>query len=237
MRIGVLIGSTVLALLPACTERKSEPVSSSPPPAATTSKASQEKPAPTHDAGIAAPAVPPLLPGETPPTKGPNYFEPTEMASTGIATAYQSCLSSLERTDADLPTWKAVPYCSCIVDAWRANIHAAGSPDTAPKPTSEQVKRCGDLEGGAGPFAVAFPKDTPDLFNSWKTCIEKFPTLDHGVYCGCYTDGVFKNPGFLAISPEDDKRCVVADQYWTATKTHLTVRQFQALQPLGVAPR
>ena len=39
------------------------------------------------------------------------------------------------------------------------------------------------------------------------------------------------------ISPEDEKRCLVADQYWAATKTHLTVRQFQALQPLGIAPR
>jgi hypothetical protein len=236
MRIGALVGSTVLALLPACTERKSEPVGSSSPPSTTSAK-SEPKPASQLDAGIAAPPVPPLMPGESPPAKGPNYFEPTEMASTGIATAYQSCLSSLERTDADLPTWKAVPYCSCIVDAWRTNIHASGNPETAPRPTADQIKRCGNLDGGAGPFAVAFPKDTPDLYNAWKTCIEKFSTLDHGVYCGCYTDGVFKNPGFLKISPEDDKRCLVADQYWAATKTHLTVRQFQALQPLGIAPR
>ncbi len=234
MRIGVLLGSAALALLIACTERKSEPVgSSSPPPPAP----GEAKPSAPRDGAVAAPAVPPLSPGETPPSKGPNYFEPTEMASTGIATAYQSCLSSLDRADADLPTWKAVPYCACVVDAWRANIHTAGSAETAPKPTPEQIEKCGRLDGGAGPFAVAFPKDTPDLYNAWKTCIEKFSTLDHGVYCGCYTDAVFKNPGYLSISPEDDRRCLVADEYWAATKTHLTVRQFRALHPLGVAPR
>lgn len=236
MRAGAILLAAAVALA-ACTERKSEPVGSSSPPPSATAPASESRPQAPRDAAVAAPPVPPLLPGETPPTKGPNYFEPTEMASTGIATAYQSCLSSLERSDADMPTWKEVPYCSCIVDAWRANIHAAGSPDTAPKPSAEQVKKCRSLDGGAGPFAVAFPKDTPDLYNSWKTCIEKFPELDHGVYCGCYTDGVFKNPGWLKIAPDDDKRCQIADAYWAATKTHLTVRQFQALQPLGALPR
>ena len=232
MRVGALLLSAAVALLPGCTERKSEPAGSSSSPPATASK-----PPAQRDAGIAAPTVPPLMPDETPPAKGPNYFEPNEMASTGIATAYQSCLSSLDRSDADLPTWKAVPYCSCIVDAWRANIHAAGSPETAPMPNPQQVKTCGNLDGGAGPFAVAFPKGTPDLYNAWKTCIEKSPTLDHGVYCGCYTDGVFKNPGYLVLSPEDDKRCQIADAYWTATKTHLTVRQFRSLQPLVALPR
>jgi len=96
-------------------------------------------------------------------------------------------------------------------------------------PTKDQLRKCEEADGGAGPYGVPFPKDTPDLYNSWNTCVEKFPDLDHGVYCGCYTDGVFKNPTFLTLSPADDKRCVIADQYYAATKKHLTVRQFQGL--------
>ena len=228
MRLEVVSAVLSMALVaPGCTERKSELVGSSSQPS------TEEKPtSPRHDAAapeVKAPPVPPLLPGETPPAHGPNYFEPGEMGSTGIATAYQSCMSSLDQTNANMPTWEQVPYCSCLVDAWRANVHTSGNAEIAPRPTPDQIKKCSDMDGGAGPFAVPFPKDSPGLYNSWKTCIEKFASLDHGVYCGCYTDGVFKNPMFLTIAPADDKRCMIADEYYAATKTHLTVRQFQSL--------
>jgi hypothetical protein len=175
------------------------------------------------------PEVPPLEPGETPPTRGPNYFESHEMASTGMATAFDSCMSSIEQSGANMQTWQRVPYCACIVDAWRASIHTTGDADKAPMPGRDELKKCDNLDGGVGPYGVPFPKDTPSLYNSWKTCVDTFPDQDHGVYCGCYTDGVFKNPGFLTITPEDDKRCTIADQYYQATKKHLTVRQFQGL--------
>jgi hypothetical protein len=228
MRFSLIPAALGMALLLlGCPDRKSEPVGSSSQPTP------ESKPASPRDATAPAtkapPPVPPLLPGETAPVHGPNYFEPGEMGSTGIATAYQSCMDSLDQTKANMPTWEAVPYCSCLVDTWRANIHTAGSADLGQKPTPDQIRTCTDLDGSAGPLAIPFPKDSPDLYNSWKTCIEKFASLDHGVYCGCYTDGVFKNPQFLTIAPADDKRCIIADEYYAATKKHLTVRQFQGL--------
>lgn len=227
MQLEVVSAVLLMALASGCTERKSEPVGSSAQPTAESkpAPAAHETPAPEGK----APPVPPLLPGETPPVHGPNYFEPGEMGTTGIATAYQSCMDSLDQAKANMPTWEEVPYCSCLVDAWRANTHAAGSPDLGQKPTPDQIKKCSDFDSGAGPFAFPFPKDSPSLYNSWKTCVEKLTALDHGVYCGCYTDGVFKNPSFLTIAPADDKRCIIADQYYAATKKHLTVRQFQGL--------
>jgi hypothetical protein len=214
------------AIVIGCTDRQKEPGGSS--SAGTTATSSPAKPA-TMPSPPKPPDVPPLEPGEIPPVRGPNYFEPHEMGTTGIATAYKSCMESLEQTDAGMLPWQAVPYCACIADAWRSNIHASGDPDSAPKPSKDQLKKCLDLDGGAGPYAVPFPKDTPSLFNSWKTCVDKFTELDHGVYCGCYTDGVFKNPSYLTLAPADDKRCILADQYYAATKKHLTVHQFQGL--------
>ena len=150
------------------------------------------------------------------------------MSSTGIGTAFDSCLKSAQGTDRDLPTEKVVTYCACLVDAWRVNTHAAGDPDRADPPTKEQMKRCGAQDGGS-PFAFPFPKGTPDLYRAWQGCLEKSPSRDHGVYCGCYVDGVFKNPTSLIISLGDTSRCDLADQYWSATQKHLTVRQFQLL--------
>jgi hypothetical protein len=160
------------------------------------------------------------------------------MGAGGVASAFESCVSTVKKSDPDQPSDKTAAYCVCLVDAWRVNTHAARDAASAAPPTPEQISTCTARDGGSSPYAFPFPKGTPDLYKAWQACIDNAPWRDHGVYCGCYVDGVFKNPTFLRIAPADDTRCDLADQYWDATKKHLTVRQFRALMggPTGVPP-
>jgi hypothetical protein len=216
----------LLALAPGCTEKKTEPVGST-PAASTTAR-----PASRADASADAPGVPvvlPLLPGEAVPTRGPNYFEPHEMGATGIGSAFESCGKVATKTGLDLPSDNIVSYCFCLTDAWRTNTHAAVDPVAAVSPPTPEQKRTCALADGGSPFAVPFPKSTPELYKAWQACLQKWPSRDHGVFCGCYVDGQFEDPQSLFISMIDQQRCELADQYWWRAKTHLTVRQFRAL--------
>ena len=227
-------GALFLALLWGCSRTPSEPAGSSsvPPPSSATATASQPsaKPAPSVSP---VPGVPSLLPGESPPTKGPNYFEPHEMGAGGISAAFQSCESSAMNTDAPLPADKVALYCACIVDAWRTNTHDAPGPADVPPPSKTQVQQCGVAvrAGQPSPFAFAYPKITQDILNSVQGCLELVGQRDHGLYCGCFVDGTLKTKGARMPSPADQKRCELADRYYDATKTRPTLRQFQGITP------
>ena len=121
-------------------------------------------------------------------------------------------------------------------NAWRANTHSASDPMHAPPPSREQMSQCGAAvrsDDAGSPFGVPFPKDTPELYKAWQGCLERFASVDHGVFCGCYVDATFQNPTKLGISPVDQARCELADQYWKVMKVHMTQRQFDGLIDAG----
>jgi hypothetical protein len=235
IRAGVAsLGLTVLAGLLGCNSKQGD---ASQPFA----DASPAPPKPTASAAPAPvpsfPGAPALLPGERPPPRSINYFEPHEMTAGGMAAAYDSCVKAGGKTDPPIETEKVVQYCSCIVDAWRQNTHDASNPLDPPNPSKEQMARCGQSvrEGdGGSPFGFPFPKNTGELYKAWQGCIGKFYNIDHGVFCGCYVDATFKDPVRLGITPANQARCELADQYWDHMKVHMTQRQFDGLvEPSG----
>jgi hypothetical protein len=232
LRLALVVGCVPASAL-GCTDRPSEPVST--PPASASPPVASSPPSGSASASASAlppsfPGVPPLVANESPPSGTLNYFEPHEMSAVGVGTAFDSCMALMGKTDAPVPSERAVTYCSCLADAWRINVHESSTPDSAPRPTKEQMAKCRTAVTGQSPYALPFPKGTPDIYKAWKGCLDNFADVDHGVYCGCYIDGMYKNPQALGITPADQARCDVADRYWVATRTHLTARQF-----LGIA--
>jgi hypothetical protein len=175
--------------------------------------------------------VPALLPGETPPVKGPDYFDPHEMSAGGLVHAFESCRGSAQLKDPTAPIERIAPYCACVVDAWRANIRATGDADTANQPAKPQLDACTAAVAGGKPlpFAVPPPKDTPSIYKAWKGCLDAFPSLDHGAYCACYVDAAFQPGASRGITVHDHERCELVDRYWDTTHQHLTLRQFEGL--------
>lgn len=192
--------------------------------------------APAVATATPAPTVPevlPLLPGETPPSESPNYFEPREMSSGGIVVGLNACKDSAHKSDPTLGTDLISAYCACFTDAFRHNCHSSGDIAKA-TPTTDQAKRCAAAARSASPspFGYASPRSTADVVKAWAGCVRVFGEKDHGGYCECFVDATLaalKNPQSELIAQPDQKRCEVADQYWAATRTHLTVRQFKAL--------
>ncbi len=185
--------------------------------------------------GTPIPGVPPLLPGETAPTRSVNYFEPREMSTTGIGSAFQSCLKMGMQTDVQLPLDRVAPYCACLTDAWRRNTHDATEPAAASPPTAQQRAVCADARVDGGPLDFPLPKDTLNLTRAWQACIDEHPGLDHGVYCGCFLDGKFQDLKVLRIRAGDEERCAFADRVYGATHQRLTLRQFRSL-PVTLSP-
>jgi hypothetical protein len=216
--------TVVVGLAWGCKEKPSEPVGTS---ALSTATPVQ------HDALPAAlpSGVPALLPGESPPDKGPNYFDSHEISAGGVVHAFESCRSSAQSVDYKIPLEKVVPYCSCMVDAWRINLRSAGDPGAAARPDKVQSDRCAAAarSGSPSPFAFTFPKDTPSIYDAWRSCVDDYPDKDHGEYCACYVDAVFKDPKTLGLMVADRTRCELADRTWDATHKHLTPRQFAAI--------
>ncbi len=214
------------ALLASCTEKPSEPVG----PASTSASPSAP---PAHEAGgpRLPQGVPALLPGETPPVKGPDYFDPREMSAGGLVHAFESCRASSQLKDPTAPVERIAPYCACVVDAWRANIRATGDADTASQPAKPQLDACSAAvaAGKPSPFALPPPKDTPSIYKAWTGCLDAFPTLDHGAYCSCYVDAAFQPASARGVTVRDSERCELADRYWDTTHQHLTLRQFEGL--------
>jgi hypothetical protein len=206
-------------------------------PTPTTTAARYEPAATTAE--VAVPSVPPLLPNEAPPSDGPNYFEPREMNSGGIVSAFDSCQSSAKKAGPTLNAELVSTYCTCVVDAMRRNLATTGSVTKA-TPSGDQISRCGTAAraGSPSPFGYASPRSTSEVWKSWTGCVQSNGEADHGVYCGCVVDlnvaakanaHVWPDvPGKQTI-PQLIGGCRIADQYWTATKTILTVRQFKAL--------
>jgi hypothetical protein len=205
-------------------------------------KPSVEQPAPSTLPQAAAtttappapqvPEVPPQLPGERPPTDGPNYFEPKELSSGGVVAALTSCEDAARKADPNLTTDFISSYCTCITDATRRNFRASSDISKAIT-TTEQLQKCAAAvrAGAPSPYAFASPRSTADLWKMVTGCFRAFPERDHGGYCDCRTDAtlaVLKNPqGQFSLA--DEQRCRTMDAYWVATKTHLTIRQFKAL--------
>jgi hypothetical protein len=189
------------------------------------------RPAAGSPAVRATPEVPPLQPGEAPPIETPNYFEPEEMSSGGIAAGFLSCQSAASKSSPDLSTELVERYCVCVVDALRRNARTSGDHANS-GPTVDQVQRCGAAarSDNASPFAFASPRSTAEEVKMWLRCMRAKD--GHGPYCECFVDAVLaamRNPNSEVFSHADDQRCVAVDAYWSATKKHLTVRQFQAL--------
>jgi hypothetical protein len=172
------------------------------------------------------PAVPPLLPNETPPSDTPNYFDPSAMDSGGIFTAVSSCTESAHASAPNLSDAQIGGYCVCTVDAMRRNF--AATRDLARStPTLGQVQTCGAWvkSGGPKPYAFPSPKSTAEIWRKQMDCMSAGGST---ISCGCMADFELSAPPNAPIAPM--ARCQVVAKYWEATKKHLTVRQFQALR-------
>jgi hypothetical protein len=232
-RIGLMLtgaGVTVLAVVGYALHedqaRKRENQSSASPATTPVARTAQQSaPAP--------PPVPSLLLNELPPSEGLNYFDPREMSSGGVIAGFASCQSAAHKSGPTLGSEQIAAYCTCTIDAMRRNFHATGDAAKA-TPTTTQLQTCGSAvqSGSQYPFAYTAPKSTADIWTAWNGCIRTFGDKDHGVYCDCFVDATLaglKSPQAPPISLADNRRCEIADQYWAATKTHLTVRQFKLL--------
>ncbi len=187
-------------------------------------------PTPTSAAASSTIGVPPLLPGEKVPMDQPNYFEPREQDSGGVMASLASCEESARKSGPNIPAEQIARYCRCVTDAMRTNFRVTH--DSAQSvATWEQLRTCGaTTKSGAGsPYATAFPRSTENIVALSLDCLKKNGAKDHGVFCGCYVDALIKNTRPL-VSPEDARGCETADRYFDATKTHLTPRQFAALE-------
>jgi hypothetical protein len=186
----------------------------------------------------AIPEVPPLLPDERPPSDGPNYFEPGEISSGGIVTVFESCRESSLKASPTVSAERAASYCSCVTDGMRRNFHATGD-ITKALPTMDQIQQCGAAArtDRPSPFAFPPPRSTADVWRTWKGCPRVYGDRHGTAYCDCFVDAWFagfNHPHAPVSSPVDGARCQVVDEYWAATKTHLTVRQFKALRPPSI---
>jgi hypothetical protein len=136
------------------------------------------------------------------------------------------------RSSPELAAEVVSSYCTCIVDATRRNFLASANLSKAIA-TMAQLQRCAAAarSGAPSPYAFASPRSTADLWKTWSGCTRAFAERDHGGYCDCRTDAfitALKNPqGQFPLA--DEQRCRTMDEYWAATKVHLTVRQFKAL--------
>jgi hypothetical protein len=96
----------------------------------------------------------------------------------------------------------------------------------------DQVQACAAAARSGGPSPFAASRSSTKVRDTWNGCVRNFADRHGPLYCDCIVDSTlaaFKSPQAPLISPDDEKRCQRADEYWAATKTHLTVRQFKAM--------
>jgi hypothetical protein len=228
-----LVAAAALSMRDGCDETPRSKVGNAVP--TTTVQASETSAAPP----LSVPDVPPLLANETSPSDGPDYIEPREMSAGGIVAAFDSCDSSARKSDPTLNAGVLSSYCTCFVDVFRRNFGTAGDLTKA-TPTMDQIKKCAAAArtGSSSPFAYASPRGTAEIWKTWTACIKDNGDKDHGIYCDCLADldtaakahaHVWPDVPGKQTAPQFVNGCQVADQYWAATKVHLTVRQFKAM--------
>ena len=189
--------------------------------------------------------IPPLLPGEKPPSDPPNYFEPTELSSGAVLLELITCRQRMGRilpplasdaganpqaVRANLPT-----FCECLAFALLDNHRKAAGADVNPVATESQTMECAKSVQGtkAKPAFVDSGRISPHAVEETDAqCTRVTAGTEEFVssYCTCYDDLALSARGKAGVTESDRKRCEVAARYWIATQQHLTPRQFPLCQ-------
>jgi hypothetical protein len=189
--------------------------------------------------GEAPTEVPELLPNEVLPADSPDYFEPGEVSSGGVVAALDSCETAAGKSAPTLSKDLISAYCLCVIDAFRRNFQGAKDADKS-SATVNQLQACAATarSGTASPYAFAGLRGTPKVRELWSGCERVFGDRHGVIYCECVVDATlaaYNHPDAPVISSTDRMRCEIADRHWATTKTHLTLRQFDALSVTPLA--
>jgi hypothetical protein len=191
----------------------------------------------SQPARIATPDVPPLLPGEVPPTDLPNYFDPRELG-TGALVAFSGCIDTFEEQLPNASADAVGAICSCLTDATRRQVRAGQSAIW----TDAQSKTCfesGTNPDAPSPFAAGLTPSTARIAAAYATCLDVVPKESPVMYqvriCACVADAVPKDYGKPAFS-DDWRVCDIAARYAVSTGQNVTRRQFDLLRR-GSEPR
>jgi hypothetical protein len=196
-------------------------------------------------AQLEAPAVPPLLPGEVPPTDEPNYFDARELG-TGALVSYVACLQAFDEAAPDSSDEAVGAFCTCFSDAARKNVRAG----QAPSPSKGQTDACfayAEHPAGASPLSIGLSPTTERIAATFAACFDAtselhaLDAIQHdaavrykGFLCSCITDAAAKNgktdAGTFSL-------CDAGARYAAVTGSNLTPRQFGLLaHPPGRPP-
>jgi hypothetical protein len=179
-------------------------------------------------------SIPPLLPGETPPTDGPNYFDPSSLSSGGIAAALGGCNKTATISAPNMSSDWIDLYCQCSVNAMRRNFATSHSLQGS-TPTLGQLKSCGTWLKSHGqrdpskwlpePFFYASPRGPVEVVEKLVKCGHSGASM---VQCDCLVDFELASTATASIMPAAN--CYAVGQHYESTKQHLTVRQFKAMK-------
>jgi hypothetical protein len=188
------------------------------------------------------PAIPPLLPGESPPRDTPDYFDSAELDSGAIVTAIESCRQGATNTDPALAQQTALleNYCQCTVDAMRKNKGKAELDPTKHVPTWAQLQRCAgfakSLPGpdARTPFGISSYDGSAVVANLYFGCERREGTQARTVrnriaYCSCYVDAMRSHKERPIVTPQEIALCERLATHAEQSRQHLTHRQFAAL--------